>query len=398
MFHRFTKRHPLTAAIMLGLCLPALATAQQVQDEQTPAQESTGQPATSARALDTITVTGSRISRAGFDTLEPAQVIARENIEQLGMTNVADAIFRQPGFSASASTRGAQSSFGTGVSFVSRFGLGSNRELTLVNGRRFVTSNPATSFGPAAAGLQVDLNVVPTALIQRVESIGIGGAPTYGSDAITGVTNIILRKDFEGVEASMGIGATDKGDNIRFNISSTFGQNFADGRGNFTITAAHDRSNGVLENARDYYRQGWGYTTNPNAGVMASLMPNRNPATDGRYLGHIPFDTGSGDGIPGTILVRDFRFSAIPSVGCCCLHRKGAWASTRMSPGNCVALVPMPTSITSSATMAVCRPMTRVCRLAPGALPEDRGCDRVTLRKSFPVLSAAICMLRSITS
>ena len=132
-------RHPLAAAVLAGLLSPSLAFAQATAVESTPESASQAAP-----ELDKITVTGSRISRAGFDTLEPAQVIARENIEQLGITNVADSLFRQPGFSAGASSQGAQSSYGAGVNFVSRFDLGSNRELVLVNGRRFVSSNPST--------------------------------------------------------------------------------------------------------------------------------------------------------------------------------------------------------------------------------------------------------------
>ncbi|WP_245979016.1 TonB-dependent receptor domain-containing protein [Solilutibacter pythonis] len=256
-------------------------------------------------------MTGSRILRAGFDTLEPAQVISREEITQLGITNVAESLFRQPGFSAGASYRGDQSGFGAGVNFISRFGLGSNRELTLVNGRRFVSSNPPTQFGPASGGLQVDLSAIPTALIERVESIGIGGAPTYGSDAITGVTNLILRKDFEGVETTMGFGSTTYGDNIRFNFSSTFGKNFSDNRGNFTITASHDRNNGVLANSREFYRQNIAIVPNPNADMIKKFMPGRDPATDGRLSPGVGFDTSSADGIPGSVYIRNRTLSAI---------------------------------------------------------------------------------------
>lgn len=331
-------RRPLTSAILASLLLPGLALAQDAQQAQPvpqppPAEvtaeataeaasaEATAEattatapqqaaPATTGSTsgeLDRITVTGSRISRAGFDTLEPAQVIGRETIEAVGATNVAESLFRQPGFAAGASQAGAQSSFGAGVNFVSRFDLGSHRELVLVNGRRFVSSNPSTQFGPTAAGLQVDLSVVPTALVERIESIGIGGAPTYGSDAISGVTNLILRRDFEGVEVSMGVGATDKGDNVRFNLSSTFGHNFADGRGNFTVTAAHDRNNGVLRMQRERYRQGWGFAANPNAAAIATHTPWRDYATDGRYSTHIPFNSSNSDGVPAAVLIRNMR-------------------------------------------------------------------------------------------
>lgn len=292
------SRNLLTSALLLAL-LPATTLAQTTEQ---PSQ----QPA-NAQQLDRILVTGSRIARAGFDTLEPAQVIEREQIETLGITNVAEALFLQPTFSAGASYRGGQSDYGAGVNFSSRFSMGSQRELTLVNGRRFVSSNPSASLGPAAPGQQVDLNVIPAALIQRVETIGIGGAPTYGSDAISGVTNVILRQDFEGVEYRLGIGSTTQGDNIRFNASSTFGRNFADGRGNFTATVAHDKNDAVRGDQRQWYRQGLRWDTNPNAAAIARFQPDRNPSTDGRYYTDIGFDTGSNDGIPGTVLIRNAR-------------------------------------------------------------------------------------------
>lgn len=73
---------------------------------------------------------------------------------------------------------GGQSNFGVGVNFVNRLGLGTNRTLSLINGRRVVTSNAGTIFGPTAPGVQVDLNAIPAQLVERIENIAIGGAPT----------------------------------------------------------------------------------------------------------------------------------------------------------------------------------------------------------------------------
>ena len=117
-------------------------------------------------------------------------------------------------------------------SFVDLYSLGSQRTLTLVNGRRFVSSSTASLFnGATSPGQQVDLNVVPTILIDRVETVSVGGAPIYGADAISGTVNIILKKDFEGLEWM---------DRSACPIPRTPGTiasvrwrlNFADGRGN----------------------------------------------------------------------------------------------------------------------------------------------------------------------
>ena len=105
-------------------------------------------------------------------------------VQSRGLTNVADALNETPGFGTGVTPEGGQASFAAGVSFVNLFGLGTNRTPTLVNGRRMVTSNPPALFGPSAPGDQVDLNFIPTVLLDSVETLTIGGAPTYGADAM----------------------------------------------------------------------------------------------------------------------------------------------------------------------------------------------------------------------
>jgi outer membrane receptor protein involved in Fe transport len=252
-----------------------------------------------------VTMTGTRIPRAGFDTLEPAQVISREELDAQNITNLADAMARTPSFGLSASAYGSQSSYGAGVSFASRFGLGSNRMLTLVNGRRFVSSNPPTPLGPSSPGSQVDLNIIPTNLIERVENVGIGGAPTYGSDAISGVSNVILRDHFDGVEAELGYGLSERGDGQRVNASSLFGTSFAEGRGHFVLSLNYDSQDGVLEADRRFYREGYSLQPNPSAKAIAQYQPGRVAAKDGRLDSRVPFNTGNSDGVPGSVYIRD---------------------------------------------------------------------------------------------
>ena len=158
-----------TASLCLFAGIPHQAWAQQAPADAEVANAET------ASDQQLIVVTGSRIPRAGFDTLEPATVVSSEYLETRGLTNVADALNEIPGFGVGVTPEGGQSGFGVGQNFVNRFGLGTARTLTLVNGRRFVSSNAPTIFGPAAPGLQVDLNVIPTELIERVENLAIGG-------------------------------------------------------------------------------------------------------------------------------------------------------------------------------------------------------------------------------
>ena len=302
------KTSQLSSAILFALLAP-LAGTSIAQETQQQTEESTSQ----ATELDTITVTGSRIRRAGFDTLEPATVVTREQIQAQGLTNVADALNRTPGFAGSLTPDGGQSSFNVGTNFINRFNLGTNRSLTLVNGRRFVSSNPATQFSGVAAGLQVDLNAIPTHLVERIENVAIGGAPTYGSDAIAGVTNVILRKDYEGAVFNVGYGLSDRGDNNRLNFSSLVGANFGeDDRINVTFSLAYDKVDGVLGTERDIIARQVSNVTNPLASQVAA---GRTPANDGRLNPNTPFNTGSTDGIPNTVLIRDARIFALTPGG-----------------------------------------------------------------------------------
>ena len=263
-----------------------------------------------AAQLESVIVTGSRIPRAGFDTLEPATVITRDYLDVRGLTNIADALNEIPGFGVGTTPEGGQSSFGVGVNFVNRFGLGSQRTLTVVNGRRFVSANAPTIFGPANPGVQVDLNTIPTQIIERVENVAIGGAPTYGSDAVAGTVNIILKKDYEGAEARVSYGITERGDNQRYNASAIWGRNFQDNRANFTIAVARDNADGVLAIERDRFANAFSTSTNPTL-TQASTQIGRTPANDGRVNIGIPFNGTSSDGIPNSVLIINSRIYSL---------------------------------------------------------------------------------------
>lgn len=151
---------------------PPVATEGQQENEEALAAEDAQNPtATSdpvARETDgsdtqnTVTVTGSRIRIPNLESIEPTTTVDYRQVRERNFTNVADALNELPNIRGSVTPAGAQGSFGQGTNFVNTYGLGSNRTLTLINGRRFVTSNPATNFGNAAAGTQTDLNVFPT--------------------------------------------------------------------------------------------------------------------------------------------------------------------------------------------------------------------------------------------
>ncbi|MEN2712473.1 TonB-dependent receptor plug domain-containing protein [Sphingomonas sp. NPDC092331] len=224
------------------MATPAAAqTSDQTQAQDAPAAQD-DQP---AAAEGTIVVTGSRIARPEFDTVQPTQVVGAAQIESRGYTNVGQALREIPSFGPPGNSAvGAQSSFGPAQTFVDFFGLGTQRTLVLVNGRRFVSSNTASIFGPVSPGSQVDLNNIPTTLVQRIETVAIGGAPIYGSDAIAGTVNVILKKDYEGLEIGGQYGISQEGDAPEARINILAGKNFAGGRGNIVIAGEYNKTTG----------------------------------------------------------------------------------------------------------------------------------------------------------
>ncbi len=129
--------------------------------------------------IEEIVTTGSRIARAGVDTFYPAVLVSSAELQDGAFTNLADALNQIPAFGVpDAEPFGDQIGQNVGQNFVDFLGLGSQRTLTLVNGRRFLASNSPSIFA-VTGGLQVDYNVIPLALVDRIETIGVGGAPRF---------------------------------------------------------------------------------------------------------------------------------------------------------------------------------------------------------------------------
>ncbi|WP_411287011.1 TonB-dependent receptor plug domain-containing protein, partial [Phenylobacterium sp.] len=206
----------LASAAAAVLTVPGFALAQQTAGQEVDVSE--------------IVVTGSRIRRTELSSVQPIQVITTETINERGFTNVADALNEMPSAGIPINPIGDQGSFGTGRNFINIFNLGSNRTLTLVNGRRFVGGNPASIFTGAGAGGQVDLNGIPTGLIDRIETIQASGGSVYGSDAIAGVINIITKREYEGLELDGRYGMAEQGDAEAYRFRATAGRNFFNDR------------------------------------------------------------------------------------------------------------------------------------------------------------------------
>lgn len=195
-----------------------------------------------------IIVTGSRIQRRLSEGLHPSFELTDDEIDQRGFFNVGEAIVNQPIFSSLSNTDTDfnQSRQDVGFTFVNLFGLGAERTLTLVNGKRVVSSmSPQPNRASGQGGLQVDIGTIPAALIQRVETITVGGAPAYGADAIAGTVNIILKDRYEGFDIDFQTGMSDENDAGNFRVQGVYGTNFAGDRGNIIFSAEYARRSGL---------------------------------------------------------------------------------------------------------------------------------------------------------
>lgn len=206
---------------------PDLSTSQAEQASATP-------------PLTEVTVTGTHLSAPSLQYASPISVITKDQILAGGGTSIDAALTAMPQVVAS---QDQFSGDGNGLSTVNLRGLGTSRTLVLVDGRRYVAAD---------ATQVVDLNTIPDALIDRVDVVTGGRSAVYGSDAIAGVVNFILRKDFSGFETNVHYSETQYGDGGDVRLSTLFGVNSADGRGNLTLFGEYGKRDAVLSANRAY--------------------------------------------------------------------------------------------------------------------------------------------------
>lgn len=290
-----------TALASASFALPQAAFAQAA----TPTQNTNQQGEEAEEEGETVLITGSRIPRPESDGNIPGVQVTAQQIEQRGYTNALEALndipLVGPGASPLTGNNGGQTA-SLGAAFVDLLDLGTQRTLTLVNGRRFVSGNAASLFVEGnATGAQVDVNIIPSSLIARIDALTVGGAAAYGADAIAGVVNIILRDDFEGLTVRAQAGMTDRGDAGSYQLAATYGLNFWGDRGNIVLAGEYTRSDGLQADARDFRLARTGSYTNPfNGGVRnPNFRPNAIIDVTGQNNG--AFLRNSDDGQPSTL-------------------------------------------------------------------------------------------------
>jgi len=195
-----------------------------------------------AQKVERIEVTGSRIKRADMETASPVSVIDASSIISSGATSIDD-ILQQMTSTGGAMTNAAVNNGSQGNSNINLRGLGDSRTLVLVNGRRMIAS------GTGAAST-VDLNTIPVSMIQRVEILKDGASAIYGTDAIAGVVNIILKRDFDGFEMNVQTGISGQGDADESSVDFTLGNTFD--KGNVVINAQYTKRGDASQADRDF--------------------------------------------------------------------------------------------------------------------------------------------------
>ncbi|PZU08031.1 TonB-dependent receptor [Sphingomonas sp.] len=220
-----------------------------------------------------IVVTGSRLGRAGYDAPTPVNVVGDQRVRQLAISNVGDALNQLPSFRAISSP--AANSFrvsgNIGARTLDLRGLGPTRTLTLVDGRRFVASSDNGT---------VDLNSIPSILVQRSEVVTGGASAAYGANAVAGVVNLILDNKLQGLKAEVNAGISQRGDGRSLYAAMAGGRDFAGGRGHIVAAAEYSREFGVGTcEQRSWCSKYTNYIANPGYNTATRTSTNGLPAT-----------------------------------------------------------------------------------------------------------------------
>jgi outer membrane receptor protein involved in Fe transport len=264
---------------------PQAQTSEQEIESNTDAQSSTNSAVNpNPTTNQAITVTGTRIRRPNLESPLPVTSVGGEEFFQTGDVSIGDKLAELPSIASTFTQANSTRFLGTsGLNLLDLRGLGTARTLVLVNGRRHVGGDVLSS------GVSTDVNTIPTDLIERVDVVTGGNSAVYGSDAIAGVVNFVLKDDYEGIQLRGQGGTSRYGDAGSYFISGLAGKNFAGGRGNVAVNLEYARRDQAFGAHRDWLRN-------------ALVTVDEDPA-------------GGSDGNPDHVLFRDVRSSTFSNTG-----------------------------------------------------------------------------------
>lgn len=285
LFHATALRTTTALAVLLPFSTFAYA------QDTVPPEPAAEQPG------DVIVVTGSRIRRPNLESTVPVSTVGGEEFFETGQTSIGDVLNELPQLRSTFSQSNSTRFLGTaGLNLLDLRGLGTQRTLVLVNGRRHVGSDILSN------AVSPDVNTFPTDLIERVDVVTGGNSAIYGSDAIAGVVNFVLKDDFEGIQMRGQGAITGYGDAGSYYASVLAGKNFSEGRGNIAVNLEYARQSDFYAYQRSNLRNNQGF-------VVVDTDPASAP-------------NGS-DGNPDRVFFRDIRFSTL-SIGGQLGFRSGA--------------------------------------------------------------------------
>ncbi|MEY2883292.1 MAG: hypothetical protein RL490_1016, partial [Pseudomonadota bacterium] len=296
------------SALLSALLLAAPAFAQTAKTAEAAAEPE----------AEAIVITGSRIARSGYDAPTPVSVVGQAELKSEPQANIGDFVNTLPsvrGSQTSSTNSGSLSNGQAGIASVNLRALGSQRTLVLIDGQRSVAST--------TVGI-VDTQTVPQGLIKSVEVVTGGASSAYGSDAVSGVVNFILDKEYKGFKAEYEYGVTTYGDAPNHTIRLTAGAPFAEGRGHILLSGDYFQQTGIDTIDRDWNNAGFFQIDNP-AYVPGNGTPERLVAGG---IGTYQFTPG---GIVNTGPLRGTYFGAIGTNGQASVNQfnygpnKGQW-------------------------------------------------------------------------
>lgn len=274
-------RFRTTARMLCGIAATTIfisANTANAQDASPPVEEA---------EETSIVVTGSRIARPELESAAPVTTLSSDILTESGNTAAGDIIQYVPAlFSSTSSDLSATRGTLLGGTQLDLRSLGAVRTLVLVNGRRHVAGSSGTAV--------VDVDTIPTILLERVDVLTGGASSVYGSDAVSGVVNYILKRDFEGLTLNAQAGISERGDAGDYSLSGAYGINFNEGRGNVTIAGQYNRSNAISYGDRSYLRGGQRLDDDANPALRfqaADLTPALVAA--GAFLGQTILRNGA---------------------------------------------------------------------------------------------------------
>jgi outer membrane receptor protein involved in Fe transport len=245
------------------------------------AQDQTGPD----KNLDEVVVTGSRIARPNLESPVPVTTVTAEELFETGNTSVGDLLNDLPSLRSTFSQSNSSRFLGTtGLNLLDLRGLGTQRTLVLVNGRRHVGSDILSN------AVSPDTNTFPTDLIERIDVVTGGNSAVYGSDAIAGVVNFVLKKDFQGLQFRGQGGQSSESDGGNYYGSVLAGTNFLDDRGNIAVNLEYAKQEAFFASDRS------------------------NLSHQGNFVA-VDTDASGSDGVPDRLYYNDIRFASLHNGG-----------------------------------------------------------------------------------